>query len=154
MTYNELSEKELREEQKKIEARLNEIKLEKAKRLRKKREYHLTNIEKTYHVNYSLLYSKMTEFFKYNEEMSVSRFNEIVDYCMIEDHIDKNKIYPCPECGEHSLYVGNFGDNFYPKQKVTCSMCDFTCSAKEAYTEYDAWDNFHNWLVRNKYLDK
>lgn len=154
MNYSELSEKELREEQKKIEDRLNKIKLEKAEKLRKKREYHLTSVEKTYHMNHSLFYSKIVEFFKYNEEMPISQFNKIVHYCMEEDRVDNNKIYPCPECGEYSLYVGNFGGDFHPNRKVTCSRCDFTCSAKGTHTEYDAWDSFHNWLVRNKYLDK
>lgn len=154
MNYNELSEKELREEQRKIEDRLSEIKFQKAEKQRKKREYHLTDVERTYHINHYLFYTYMSEFFSHSNMMTLQVYNKIVKRATEEDRIDNNEIYPCPECEAHSLYVGDWGDEFHNKKKVTCGSCSFTCPSRYESNDYDAWESFHNWLVKNGYLEK
>ena len=51
----------------------------------------------------------------------------------------------CPGCEEQALRIGNFGpDSMFPKYKVTCDACDYTCSCGsedygEAIPEFKTW---------------
>ena len=70
--------------------------------------------------------------------------------------VDHSEIWNCPRCGESNcLYVGNYGDDYYPKYGVTCSSCEFSVPDKYKISDYgEAWSEFEDWLLKEGYINK
>lgn len=70
--------------------------------------------------------------------------------------VDKSEVWNCPSCGESScLYVGNWGDAYYPKYGVTCSSCGFSVPDEYEISDYgEAWCEFEEWLIKEGYINK
>lgn len=82
------------------------------------------------------------------------KIKAIEEECNIVQPNHLEECYPCPHCGEMDLRAGNYGDDYNPKYKIACDSCSFTAPVKSGYTEHDAWESFHQYLIKNGYLDE
>ena len=160
MEINKMSEKELKQTAKEIQKQLDAIQKKKEERERRKKEYALVQPEPKYKTDYARLWQLMLNAVEKGGCINSENIDTFFKAAQDEIPIPKAERYPCPECGEvGSLYVGEYGD-YDPiwgtgtsKRRITCSNCDFVCPARYEQTDYDAWETFHGWLVRNGYLD-
>lgn len=127
----------------------------KEKKLKKKKEqYFLHTPEEHYTMSYPLFYAKVMDLGADNPELN-KQLLAIQDSCIIKLPHKKEDVYPCPVCGELSLYAGNFGEmQEFPEYKITCSNCDFIAPTELTFEENSAWTYFHAWLVKEGYLKK
>ena len=156
LNFDEMSEKELKKAAQIIQERLDEAEKERAKKQRIKEEYALADYEPEYEVNYYRLWNSIKELVEQGGAVDKSNIDEIYKNACDSLPLKKEKIYPCPKCGEIGyLYVADFGEPYMCdyKKKITCQHCGFTCPGKHQTNDYDAWDVFHNWLVKKGYLD-
>ena len=150
-----LSEDEMRQLNKATQEKINAIDEEKARIKALKKNYALKDVPSTWQVNYENLGEKIEKFFKEPAQilLDVSSFYELRKQCSYEIPPSKTELYCCPECGDNSLRVGEYGGYNNPKYAVTCDSCDFIMEKKE-WSETEAWETFHKWLIKNGYLDK
>ena len=146
-----LSEDEIRQLNEVTQEKINAIDEEKIRIQKLKENYSLNSIPSTWKVNYENLGEKIEKFFKEPTQilLDVSSFYELRKQCSYEVGPEKEEIYCCPWCGNTSLRVGNWSY----KYAVTCDACDFGINKKDD-TVIGAWQSFHNWLIKNGYLDK
>ena len=83
----------------------------------------------------------------------MKKLKEIEAKCQREITPPRGEVYPCPDCGRMFLRPGNFGDSWAPKYQIICDNCDFEAPVKEQGYEDGAWDVFHEWLVKEGYLE-
>ena len=156
----DMSEQELHEVANDIQKRLEDIKEGKEELKRRKKEYALIKREPEYELDYVAFWELVIKMIEQGKSVDSSNIDEINKKSQRRDSIPTNEIYPCPKCGKiGALYVGEFGD-YDPymgtgksRKKVICSCCDFESNGKYQETDYDAWDTFHDWLVKQGYLD-
>lgn len=157
MEIEKMSKKELKEVQKNIQKRLDEIEKERARKQRIKDEYTLAAYEPEYYTDYCVLWNHIKTFVESGGVVDRSNIEGIYKNACYPFPVEKSKIYPCPECGKIGyLYVGEFGDASIcqNKKKICCSSCGFNYPGKYEYCEDDAWEAFHNWLIKQGYLEK
>jgi hypothetical protein len=150
-----LSEDEIRQLNKVTQEKINAIDEEKARIKALKKNYALKDVPSTWQVNYENLGEKIEKFFKEPTQiiLDVSSFYELRKQCSYEVKPSKTEIYCCPECGDDNLRVGKYDCGLTYKYAVTCDSCDFTIEENDC-SESEAWHTFHNWLIKNGYLDK
>lgn len=149
-----MSEKELRALTKAANKALSDIESKKKELLKKKREYSLVTPEPTYTFSYRRFHNLVMEFGQKDLKI-LKELQEIEKKCNDQDPYKKEDIYPCPECGRMDLYTGEFGSSsWFPEYKITCGTCDFTAPVKAMSEGHDAWDSFHEWLVKEGYLEE
>ena len=154
---NSLTESELKQLNKASQEKLDAIQNERRRKAELKKNYAIKHVPSTYKVDYARLGIKIEEFFKEPSVviLDISSFHELRKRCTDEIKPKREEIYPCPLCGEFDLRVGNFGDSsFNPKNAVMCESCDFVIKKKTDGKDYYAWEIFHEWLIKNGYLDK
>lgn len=119
-----------------------------------KKEYSLRTPEDTYTFLYPQFYDLVMTLGA-NEPELMPKLQEIEKRCKLRNPHKKEKVYPCPECGDMNLRLGDFGSSdFEPEYKVMCDTCSFVAPVEAEYSRCDAWENFHQWLVKEGYLDK
>lgn len=150
-----LSEDEIKALNKATQEKISAIDEEKARKQKLKENYALKDVSSTWQINYEPLYGKINKHFKMPGQtiLDISTFYELRKQCSYEVKPLKEEIYCCPECGQYRLEVGNWGDRCVGRYAITCRSCNFTMEKKEDST-FDAWRTFHNWLIKNGYLDK
>lgn len=155
LDLNSMSTEELKKLSKSVESQMKKLDRSKKELLIKKKQYHMVSVIPECEVDYRYLYQKLYNYFLAHDKLSSSQFLEICRESLYEAPVYQSDIYPCPECGELSLYVGEYEDvpNRTTSYAIICSHCDFTCPNETEYIG-DAWDIFHKWLVKNRYLDK
>ena len=155
-----LSEQELKKAAARINERLKEIDKEKQEKIRRKKAYALIQPKPKYVPNYVRFYNTVRETVSKGGAVNAENIDEICGKCQSEVTISKDQIYPCPQCEKIGvLHVGEFGD-YDPysgigksQKRVCCSCCDFVCNTKYQETDFDAWESFHEWLIRHGYLN-
>ena len=157
---NSLSEKELKEASSLIDERLKEIKDKREDKKRRKKQYALITPKPQYHTNYYKLWEIVKDTVNNGGAVNAGNIEEIYYKGQEQERIPMEDIYPCPECGAvGSLSVGEYGDHDScwgtgkSKKRITCSRCSFVCTAKHQSNDWDAWEQFHDWLIRKGYLN-
>lgn len=147
----------IEEQEKKLKELSSELDAVKKKEQRKKelkKNYKLNDVPERIEYNYKKLYEAL----KHEVE---NHCNELIDEQFIETiekefsinyGKDPSLLYNCPECGAScSLYIGDYGDFNKNMFSVTCSQCGFR--VPHYISDYEeAWYEFKEWLVKNKYL--
>lgn len=148
-----LSEAELNDLAKTVAETLVQNKKEQEEKIRRKKEYTLRIPEDTYTFLYSSFHERVMKLGESDPEL-MAKLQEIEKQCKIKNPHKKEKIYPCPECGEMCLRLGIFGDSdFEPQYRVMCDNCSFVAPVEETESQYDAWEDFHAWLEKEGYLN-
>lgn len=150
-----LTEEELKMLHEMTQTEIASIEEEKARKRALKKSYSLKDVPSTFKVNQSRLGFYTLEWFQKEQQETMSKdiFEKLLKQSTDETKPKKEDIYACPECGEHYLRVGRFGDSWVDKYAVTCDSCNFTMKKMET-SQWDAWATFHKWLVKNGYLSK
>lgn len=146
-----LSEKELKDLMKDANKRIGEIEKVKEEERKRKENYHLIELPLKYEINYGGFYNSIMEM-DFGEENN-KKIQEIAKKYTFEIPPSKEDIFPCPKCGETSLYIADYSDFTKNRHGLRCRWCDFAID-KEFDNEYDAWFNFAKWLVKNGYLSE
>ena len=122
-----------------------------------KENYSLKDIPSTFEIDYEKLVKEIENHFKKPRqfELHISSFYKFSEQCSQEVKPEKEKIYCCPWCGHFSLRVDKqrsliTGNSNYA---IVCDACNFKIKEKDD-TVIDAWQSFHNWLIKNGYLNK
>lgn len=148
--------RELKKEAVEIQEKLDLIEKERDEKQRIKAEYTLAVYEPEYEVNYNRLWNSIKTIVEQGGKVDGENIEEIYKEACYRLPLKKEKIYPCPKCGEiGSLYVAEYGDPHMciHKKKVTCQHCGYTCPGNYHYYEDDAWDELHDWLIKRGYLN-
>lgn len=145
------SEKELKDIIKNANQRIDEIEKAKEEERKRKENYHLIELPPKYDINYEGFYDSIMGM-DFGEENN-KRIQEIAKEFTFEISTSKEDIFPCPVCGETSLYIADYSDYLKYRYRICCGCCDFATD-KEFDNEYDVWYNFAKWLVKNGYLSE
>lgn len=139
------------------DASISNISEEKTRMKELKENYVLKNVSSIQRVNYENLGVEIEKFFKEPTQvlLDASSFYDLRKQCSQEVKPEKEKIYCCPWCGHFSLRVDKqrsliTGNSNYA---IVCDACNLKIKEKDD-TVIDAWCTFHNWLIKNGYLDK
>lgn len=153
-----MSERDLKHAKKQIEKRLEAVKKEKEETAKRKAEYHLVEPPAQYKENFEKMWQKVRQVIADGGVVDSGNIEEIYQDGLWLIPAKKEDIYPCPQCGEMALYVGKYGEEDiwgeYRCKRVTCQNCGFEPGINFEETDIDSWDSFHQWLVKNGYLDK
>ena len=154
-----MSESDLKHAKKQIEKRLEAVKKEKEETARKKAEYHLIEPPSKYEENFEKMWRQVRQIIADGGAVDSGNIEEIYRAGLRLIPADKEDVYPCPQCGKMTLIVDDYGSvdllGDYRLKRVACQSCNFEPEdIKFENTYADAWDSFHQWLVKNGYLDK
>lgn len=153
-----LARKQLNDQLKQINEQLENLQKQKEEESRRKAEYHLAQAEPKYNEDFHRMWSFVEEVVAGGGTVNAGNIEEIHKKGLIKLPTTNEEVYPCPKCGRLSLFVGDFGaaDTLgeYRKRKVCCENCDFEPDVKYETNYSDAWDSFHNWLIKNGYLEE
>lgn len=146
----EEQEKKLKE----LNSELDNIKKEEQRKRELKKNYKLNDVPDRIEYNYEQLYKTLKhEVLNHCDELIDKDFiDNIENRYSINYGKDPKLLYNCPECGANgSLYIGDYGDFNEDMFSVTCSQCSF--QVPHYISDYgEAWVEFKEWLVKNKYL--
>jgi hypothetical protein len=150
MTYQEAQEL-----QKAAEARMIEIEGITAAERFKREKYAIVAPEPEYQYDYRGMWRTAKEtLISTAFGLNQNDLTRIEDKFTTMKSIDYSKVYPCPECGAMRLEVGFFGDlDPSDKRAVFCSACCKVMPA-EPVDFLGAWENLHEWLIEEGFLDK
>ena len=130
---------------------------EEARRKKIKSDYQLEKFEYNWRINHYAFYNKVRESVASGIPVDTVVLEKILEGSSEAEPLDYSKIYRCPECGEiETLYPGVFesAHNDLSRYAITCNNCNFNLASDPYSTQWAAWDAFHEWLIRNGYLDK
>lgn len=146
----EEQEKKLKE----LNSELDAVKKEEQIKRELKKNYKLNDVPDRIEYNYEQLYNALKhEVLNHCDELIDKDFiDNIENRYSINYGKDPKLLYNCPECGASgSLYIGDYGDFSKDRLSVTCSQCSFR--VPHYISDYgEAWCEFKEWLVENKYL--
>ncbi len=138
-------------------AELAKLDEEEARRKRIKDEYHIEPFEYEWKVNYYIFHLKVCEAVVAGTVIDSEVLKELIKNSSEAKAIEYGQIYRCPECGELGvLFPGTFE---YPHSAaegyaISCSNCSFSLANKPHSSIWAAWETFHEWLIKNGFLDK
>lgn len=146
-----MSNAELENLSKQIEKERSERESEEKRKSDLKEKYALKEPEITFTFLPDKFHKEVMRLGKSDSKL-MEQLKEIEKNCQHKNRPLEKDIYPCPICGQMMLRPGNFGDTYCRKYRIMCSECDFVAPVKEQSAEYAAWQEFHEWLVREGYL--
>ena len=114
---------------------------------------HLPKKTPEYRPNYMKLWERVKSAANITGYVTSENIEAIWQNGQDEIPVSKEELYPCPKCGKMSLRIGQFGAYENPKRKVICDNCDFVYPGEYAPNSKEAWKLFHEWLVREGYLN-
>lgn len=130
----------------KIEKEQSNREEERKRMLERKNQYALKTPADSYTFLPSEFYNEVMKLGK-TDPVLMEKLKEIKKKCSIKNRPKKEDIYPCPVCGEMMLRPGDFGSEV----QIMCDNCDFVAPVK-AWSYTVAWDEFHEWLMKEGYL--
>lgn len=104
--------------------------------------------------NLSQLLEDIRDHFQTETILTATQFAVILKSCSYTLPNEFSKVYPCPECGKNSLYVGSFPRSAKSggyMRRVVCGCCDWQCP-RSASSDYDARDAFVYYLNKQGFL--
>lgn len=149
-----MSDAELKEALEKLTEENEKRKREKKELKQRKENYCLKTPEPKYEILYQKFYKEIMELSKKQNQITNIEIEKVKDICIRKLPVPETDIYPCPECGKMMLRAGNFGTNFNEQYKILCDNCGFVMPVRYRNYEVEAWEAFHEWLVKEGYLKK
>lgn len=122
-----------------------------------KAEYRLEKFEYKWRINWYAFYNNVCASVESGVPVDATSLEAIKEKSLEAEPLDYGMIYRCPDCGELGyLYVGMY-EGSRPDvtgYAVTCGNCSFTLADNTDSSKWAAWDTFHDWLIKNGFLDK
>ena len=140
-----------------INAQLDSIHETEKRRKAVKKNYKLNDVPDRIVYKWETICDNILTYLEANPDKTAQQVLDVAKQIKKVNSINYGKapdlLYDCPQCGaKSSLYVGEYGEPFIKEEyAITCTNCDFVCP--DTSSDYgEAWCEFHDWLVKHKYI--
>lgn len=151
-----MSREDLEEIARFVGEELSKLEAEKSKLKMFKKDYHIEEFQYNWKINWYMFYEKVCASVAAGVPVDANVLEEIKNKSSEAEPLDYSKIYRCPKCGKLDvLYPGMFGsDGEIRVYAIGCSNCHFNLADTLRSSHWAAWEDFHEWLIKNGYLEK